>query len=183
MATQALKSASITNLDASPVVANSSGVGGPYIAKKVRDSVTPTAANLVIGSTYKMVRVPSNCYLQHIRLVADAALDSNVSPTLSVDVGAFYSDSTVDGTPKALQGTAINDNIFGDAVLFGAATTLAVTVTDGKWTAANRQTLLWSALGLSSDPGGQFDIVVTLEAAAATGVASPFQLEAEYAMP
>ncbi len=192
MAADALSSASITALDAvgtsGPITANTSPNGAQYESKIISDYVTPTATGIgTIGSVYKMVRVPTNIYLKAVRLTADAALDSNASPTLSVDVGVYYSDSTVDGTPTANQGTAVSDNCIADTLLFGDATRLDVRAdrgtTAGKWTAAKAQQPLWQAAGLSSDPGGQFDLVVITEAGAATGVSKAFQLQADIGKP
>jgi hypothetical protein len=178
MTADTLKSLSITNLDASPIVANTSPNGAKYDDQRYSDYVTPTTGGLAdTTSTYKLVRVPTNCYLKSVVFIADAALDSNGSPTLAFDVGVYYSDSTTDGTPVALQGTVVSNNAIADNVLFGAAATLTVRMDAGKWTSANRQKRLWDALGLSSDPGGKFDIVATVEATAATAVSKAFTAE------
>lgn len=182
--TEALKSASITNLDASPIVANSSGVGAAIITRKTADKVTVTAAGIqASGSTYKMVRVPTNIQLKHVNFFADSALDTGgASAALTFDVGVFYSDSTTDGTPAANQGTAVSDNCIADAYVIKGITS-AYAVEAGKWTSANRQLPLWQAAGLSSDPGGNFDIVVTVETGANTGAAVAFELEVEFNLP
>lgn len=177
--TDALKSASITNLDASPVVANTSPNGAKYDSQKYSDSVTVTAAGIAAsGSTYKMVRVPTNAYLKHVSLFADSALDTNNSPALTIDVGVYYSDSTTDGTPVALQGTAVADNVIADAFALHAAVS-AIALEAGFWTSAKRKQPLWQAAGLSADPGGKFDIVVTVETGAGTGAAVAFTLDVE----
>lgn len=183
-----LKSASITNLDtlgtSGGPIANSSGVGAPYISRKIADYVTPTTGGLgSTSSTYKMVRIPTNSQVKAVVLTADAALDTNGTPTLAVNVGVYYSDSTVDGTPAADQGVSISATLLGSAVLFGAAATLNVRADAGTFSAANRQLPLWQAAGLSSDPGGNFDIVVAVEATAATAASHAFQLEVEFNLP
>lgn len=170
MAADTLKSASITNLDAIPVVPQSTGEGSPGYSRVHSDSVAPTAGGLAsTSSVYKLVRVPTNAKLKSINLVTDAALDTNATPTLAGKLGAFYSDSTVDGTQAALQGTAVNSgaDFLAAATKFGAATTLNI---DGlaALSLPNRNKPLWSALGLASDPGGFFDIVLSLTAVAAT---------------
>lgn len=180
MTADALKSASITNLDASPVVTNTSPNGAKYDDQRYSDYVTPTAAGLAdTTSKYKLVRVPTNCYLKGVTLIADAPLDSNGSPTLAVDVGIYYSDSTVDGTPVALQGTVVSGQTatIASNVLFGAAATKAVRVDAGTWTSVKRQQPLWQAAGLSSDPGGRFDIVMAVHATAATAVSKAVTAE------
>ncbi len=196
MATDTLKSASITNLDASPIVKNQAGQGAGAILQQIEDYVTPTAAGIAsTSSTYKTVRVPTNCYLKSIKLTADGDLDTGGgSAALAVDVGAYYSDSTVDGTPVANQGTAVNagKNDFGAVIPFGGGTSgfpNVVTVTDGlvagpvAWNSVKRQTLLWSALGLTADPGGNFDIVVAVHTAANTGASHVLRVEVTYVTP
>jgi hypothetical protein len=186
MTADTVKSGSITNLDSSPVVANTSGLSGPFLVKVARDYVAATAAGLAsTSSVYKAVRLPSNCYVKKVSAVADAVMDSNASPTLALNVGAYYSDSTVDGTKAANQGVLISATAFISAATFGkniAASPLVVT-SDGNWTAVKRQQLLWAALGLSADPGGQIDVVVAVEAVAATAVAGNIDVAVEYAMP
>lgn len=173
MAADTLSSASITNLDAFPVVANTTGAGAAASSKIIDDFITPTTGGLVsTSSKYKMVRLPMYCKVKDLTLIADAALDTNGSPTLAVDVGAYYSDSTVDGTPAALQGTAISVNCFAAALAFGAAGNTNLNVATS-WSVANRNLPLWVALGLTASatgapPGGQIDVVVAVHTVAAT---------------
>lgn len=182
--TDALKSLSITNLDASPIVKNTAPNGAQFKMIKIADFVTVTAAGIAAsGSTYKMVRLPTNAYLKHVNLAMDSALDTGAgSAALTFDIGVFYSDSTVDGTPAASQGTAVGDNDIADAYSILGGTSF-MHVEAGKWTAAKRQQPLWQAAGLSVDPGGQFDIVVTVETGANTGAAVAFELEVEIGFP
>jgi hypothetical protein len=183
--TDALKSASITALDVAgstgaPIVEATAGIGAPYHPKKLSDFVTVTAAGIAAsGSTYKMVRLPSTVYLKHVNFYADSALDTGGgSAALTIDVGTFYSDSTTDGTNPANTG-AIGDNQIADAysILGG---TMYQAIEAGKWTEAKRQQPLWQAAGLSVDPGGYIDIVVTVETGANTGAAVAFALEVEF---
>lgn len=186
--TDTLKSASITNLDTLGTgggpVANSSGVGAPITVKHISDFVTPTTGGLgSTTSTYKMVRVPTNIQLQHVNLFADSALDTGGgSAALAIDIGVYYSDSTVDGTPAASQGTAVIDNAIADAYPLKGQTGVQAAEA-GKWTAAQRQEPLWQALSLTTDPGGYFDIVITVETAANTAASANLMLEVEYNIP
>lgn len=181
MTADALKSTSITNLDATPVVQNTAGQGAPGALKMVDDYVTPTAAGLAdTTSTYKMVRVPTTIKLKELRLFCTTAIDSG-SPSLTVDVGLYYSDSTTDGTPAALQGTAVAsfDNGFADAAPFGYSTNMDINVLTN-FSPDKREKQLWDAAGLTTDPGGYFDIVVSVEAAANTAASHPVGLSAKY---
>lgn len=171
--TEALKSASIANLDTVPPVANSAGEGGPAYGLDLADYVTATAAGLVVGSTYKLLRVPSTVKLKQLDVMSVATLDSNGAPTLKLDIGAYYSDSTSDQTPVSLQGTLISANALGAALAFAQNALLATRTIDGLSALSfdKRNQPLWQALGLSADPGGMIDIVATVNANAATGVA------------
>lgn len=198
MAADTLKSASITNLDTAPSVGpylgNTSGFqGAAFVSRKLRDNAVPTAGGLVaIGSRYTLVRLQRDWYVFNIKLNADSALDSNAAPTLAVNVGARYSDSTIDGTAVANQGVLISATAFASAVAFARGlaanvATLSVVVTDGaftggNWTEAKRQQPLWQALGIAADPGGFIDVEVAISAAAATAAAGgAISAEVEYA--
>lgn len=171
MAADTVKSASITNLDAVPFVPNTTGEGGPGYERNASDYAAVTTGGLAsTASTYKMVRLPSNAKVKRATLKADADLDSNASPTLKVDVGAYYSDATMDGTQVANQGVLISANAFAAAVLFGKGTTDTIDAL-AAFTAAKKNQPLWQALGLASDPGGFIDVVVAVNTVAATAVA------------
>lgn len=185
MTADTLKSTSITNLDANPVVQNTSGQGGPGALKSIDDAVTPTAAGLAdTTSKYKMVRVPTNAKVKHIFLTADAAMDTNASPTLAVDIGLYYSDSTTDGTPSGNQNTVVSGAtaLFASNQAFGKGTAASPLVLEGlsNFSQANRKKALWDAAGLATDPGGYFDIVVAVHTGAATAVSGPMGLEVQY---
>lgn len=177
MAADTLKSLSITNLDATPIVSNATGVGANGYVKDVSDFVTPTAAGLVATtSTYKFLRVPTNIKLKALKLNADAHLDS--SSGLLLDVGAYYSDAANDGTAQANQGVLISANCFAAAIDFHTAFTEQNALV--AFGAAKRNQPLWKALALAADPGGFFDIVVAVNTAATTAVSNVLQARAEY---
>lgn len=177
MAADTLKSLSITNLDATPIVPNATGAGAGGYVKDVSDFVTPSTAGLVnTGSTYRMVRLPTNAKLKALKLNADAHLDSSTG--LVLDVGAYYSDATNDGTAQANQGAVISVNCFAAAIDFHTAFTEQNALVS--FGAALRNEPLWKALGLASDPGGFIDVVVAVHTAATTAVSNPLQARAEY---
>lgn len=190
MAADLLLSQSITNLDASPIVANTTGAGAAGSKKESTDYVTPTTAGLGTNtSIYKMVRLPMYAKVKRVTLTSDGVLDTSGSPALAVDVGAYYSDSTTDGTPAALQGTSISVNCFAAAIVFGqSATSVNRVAADGAWTVVDRNEPLWVALGLTfgppnqtgAPPGGFIDVVVAVHTAAATASAHNFNLEVEW---
>lgn len=158
MTTEALKSTSITNLDATPVVPNTAGKGGPGYIKAVTGYVT-VSASMAAGSTYRLVRVPSTAVIKHIQF------ESQAQGAGKFQLGVYYSDSTTDGTPQTVTpSTAISVKLFADdidcasAVLPGDKTFY----TGGGYTPDKRVQPLWQAAGLSADPGGFLDIVATV---------------------
>lgn len=106
MATDAIKSQSITNLDATPIVPNSSAQGAPGRRVVVDDFCATTVTGLQsTGSYYKLVRIPTGAIIKSVRVFSDKALDAKASaPTLGLDFNLAFSDSTDDGTPTYLQG-------------------------------------------------------------------------------
>src|SRR4051812_23369989 len=146
MATEALKSTPITNLDATPPLDTSPGMGGLGLLRSVEGSVTATTA-VTLGSTYRMCRVPSNAKIKHIYVGLDATVT-----TFTVDIGAYYSTSTVDGTSAAnvaAAATAISAAFFGSAIALASIVTPTDYVNEsGTNTAAKRMQPLWQALAL-----------------------------------
>lgn len=181
MGTSALKSASITNLDAIPVVPNTTGEGSPGYLREVSGFVTPVAADAA-GSTYRFVRIPTNAKVKHL------FLHSGAQGAGAIQIGVYYSDSTVDGTAAANQGLVVPTtgvNFFAQDVSLAAAIPSTDEVMQNLATAgANNPTLLntqlWSALGLLSDPGGYFDIVGTVHTTAITTGAQPVGVSVLY---
>ncbi len=180
MTADALKSTSITNLDASPYVPNTTGEGAPGYLRNNSDYVTPTALGLAdTTSTYKVIRVPTNIKLKNLKLVIDTALDSG-SPALAWDVGAYYSDSTIDGTPVANQGALISANCFAAAVVIYAAGEADILTA---YSVSKRNQPLWTALAIGingNDPGGFIDVVLAVHTAANTAASHKVGVNASY---
>jgi hypothetical protein len=176
MSADTLKSASITTLDGAAsngttTTQLTAGVGAAGREHNHSDYVAATAAGLAdTTSTYKMVRLPTSAIIKSASLYTKAALDSNGSPTLAVDLGAYYSDSTIDGTPASLQGTSISASCFVSNKTFGSGTALNIDAVSNL-NANLRNSPLWKQVGLSADPGGYIDLVLAVHTGAATGVA------------
>lgn len=173
MATEALKSTPITNLDATPVVNNNSGQGGPGVLRTVNGHVASTAG-VTSGSTYRLCRFPTNACVKHVFFKAAAQ-----GATGAVDIDVAFSDSTTDGTPASLQGT-IPQVSAADNKLFGSALTITSAVNQdqvfgGTFTTDHQNIPLWQvlnalgSLGWTVDPGGFFDILVKSTATLANG--------------
>lgn len=209
MGVDTLKGNMITDLDAGTTSITVNGVSyvvnngivfpnpndyGPALPVVTNDFVTPTALGLAqVTSTYKMTRLPSTASICEATLFAAAQLDSGgASAALTVDVGAYYSDSVTDSGPtdQLNIGLVISANCFLANHSF--ATTLD-TVASGLAKPGDLQvnaiqsmnanligSPLWKQAGLTSDPGGFIDIVVAVHTAANTGVATPFGLSTWY---
>ncbi len=170
MAADTVKSASITVLDGAPQNATSptqltEGVGAAGRLVDHSDYVAATAGGLVdLTSKYKMVRLPTQCIIKLGRLFTKSGLDSSTG--LAVDLGAYYSDSTQDGTPASLQGTAIDVDCFMAAQAFGRSGAGSDLNALSNLDANLRNSQLWEQCGLASDPGGYIDIVLAVQAIA-----------------
>lgn len=164
MAADSVKSPSITTLDAaSPSLSASliegAGAGGRLIDHS--DFVVATAGGLAsMASLYKMVRLHSQTIIKLGRLFTKAGLDASTG--LAIDLGAYYSDSTTDGTPVSLQGTQISANCFVANQAFGQSGAGSDINALSNLDANLRNSQLWQQVGLASDPGGYIDIVLAV---------------------
>jgi hypothetical protein len=165
MGTSHLKSTAITNSDATPVVANTSGRGAEGRLHCISGFVTAVASDAAT-STYQLVRVPSNCVIKQVLFASEAQGAGKVQ--LSVYYG------TNDGATLTVVPTT-GAGFFSDDIDCASAVAQADYTSNGtSGTGANGYTLdkrnkeLWDALGLSSDPGGWFDIVAVVHTTAVT---------------
>jgi hypothetical protein len=210
MANDAVKSASITNLDTVPIIVNNAGQGQSGRRITVDDYCTVTAAG--IGSSlsyYKIVRVPTGALVKSVWLASDAALDASSTKTLALDVSWIFSDSTDDGTPTWLQGlipqsgnTGTTTTIIGYTSpnrMYGRATLLSNTLplapvditfsglgTNYAFTSGFMNKPLYELFGFTdgrgkiSDPGGYFDLLLFVATGAATGAAGNIYASVTY---
>jgi hypothetical protein len=163
--TSHLKSTQITNLDATPMVPNTTGEGAPGYLRSVNASISSVSLDLT-GSTYQLVRVISNAKIKAVYFEAAAMSQGDM------DLSVYYSDSTIDGTSAANQGLVVPST---GAEFFASDIdcSSAVAITDktnesGNYPANLRNQPLWQALGLTADPGGFFDIVAVCHTATVT---------------
>lgn len=167
MGTSNLKSAEITNLDATPYVAVQAGKGGGGYLKNVGGFVTAVAADAA-GSTYRLVRLPSNAIVKRVEFEAEA------QGAGKVQLSAYYSDSTIDGTAVANQGLVVPTTgaaFFSDDIDMASAVAPAnklKNATTAGYDLGKRNKELWDALGLTSDPGGFIDVVAVVHTTAVT---------------
>jgi hypothetical protein len=186
MATEALKSTTITNLDASPIVTPALGEGGPGFVRSVSETIT-TTSGVTSGSTYRFVRVPSNAKIKFVGM-RNAAMTAGTA-----DLDIAHSDSTTDGTQPSLQGTipqvsSADNKLFGSALSWASASTGNGFVEETFANAFLPKHLnmpLWAVLndlgatGYTADPGGFFDFVFKTTATITTGAAVTLKVDYE----
>lgn len=158
MAVVNVKSAQITNRDASPRVFNNGGIQGGRLRRGVGSVVITNTDS--IASIYRCIgEIPSNAFIQ------DVIIDSpDIGTTTVADIGLYR--NTQDG------GAVVSVALFGSAIVLnaGALARLNVTHESGTFPLASRELPLWSALGLTADPTITYDLCLTLTGAAdATG--------------
>lgn len=167
MTTETVKSTQITNLDASPAVASTKGEGAAWREKSV-DAFVASTTGVTTGSKYLLHRIPSFVIVKNLIIATQALAGSSAA-----DFGLYYADDA-----RYLAGGSANAGVVIDADFFTAAQTLVsalgfTDITLGNVLAGaglNKLFLpIWQAAGLSSDPGGYFDIVATTTATINTG--------------
>ena len=149
------KSTAITNADATPKVPTNSYLRGGVVRTSVGKVQTGAADDP--GSILRFVRVPSNARVVRLNVTSDDA-----GATGTFDIGVYK--------------TAADGGAVVDADEFAAAYDLkAAALVDAVVTIApeNKEKRLWDHLGLTADPGIDYDIAMTTveEPAAATDIA------------
>lgn len=175
MAVDHVKSATITNLDASPVVPNTAGEGAGAVLKSITGIATGVASSS-IDATYQMVRVPSNAKVKGL------LFQTQTQAAGVTDVGLYYATDGVGGKPTSLLvAAAISRTFFASSISLTTTTKQDVLGNPiaSPFTPDKRNQPLWQAAGLTSDPGGFFDIVLSLTTAITTGL-GVMVLECQY---
>lgn len=161
MAVVTVKSAAITDQDAIPRVAPQAGRGAGFRDKEI-DGFAVVVNGDSIASKYILARIPSNVYVKELMLWTTAIT------ACATDIGIYKASGAADVPPGQVVGEVIDADFFAAAQSLATVLNGAQAMTQTVYTLLNRQKPLWEALGLTSDPGGKFDIVLTLTAAAAS---------------
>lgn len=142
-------SSAITNINATPPVANSPHLAGGAFIRKTGGTIA-SAADDSATSKFRFGQIPSNASVQQVLIsAADAALAG------VLDIGIYK--SVADG------GAVVDADLFGTVDLAGGPYNNAdVTFESGQYTYAEADQPLWQALGLSSDPNLIYDLVGTV---------------------
>lgn len=111
-----------------------------YVANAADDSAT---------SILRFCRVPSNARISSVQMTTGAATAG------AIDIGVYQ---TADNG-----GTVVDADLFASAQALTAALSNAdVTYESGEYTVAESVKPLWEVLGLSSDPGREYDVAATI---------------------
>jgi len=207
---EVLESATLTNLNSTPVVMPTMGEGASYNPKTNEDIILTTTA-IDTSSTYHMgPRIPVEAKIKKVELVVKGA-DSNATATLAADINLIWSDAPVggvaagapveDGTSTTnadkIPTSALNGSVTTTAAysspnkMFGSATVIAANsgaVKQQDITYANTFTTamsllpLWDALGYTTKPNGFFNFYIKVTTGAATAAAGSLYLKVTYAV-
>lgn len=177
MTTEAKKSTAITNLDATPAVPSATGEGAVGMLREVGGTVV-VSASMAAGSTYQLARIPTNAKVKEVRF------ESAAQGAGKFDIGLYYS-SAADGTPPANAGTVVSgqSQLFASDVDCASAVAITnVTNESGNYTAEKRLQPIWQAAGLTSDPGGFFDVVAAVHTTDVTTGTGRIGLSVQFVM-
>lgn len=163
MAVDHVKSTYITNLDASPVVPPTAGEGAPGVLLSNEGYATAVASSSA-DATYQLARIPSNCKVKSI------IFESEAQGAGKFDLGLYYATDGGGGKPTSLlAANAIDQDFFATVIDCASAVVPTEVVNEsGTYTLDKRSQPIWQAAGLSSDPGGYFDLVATVKTTAVT---------------
>lgn len=152
MAVVNVKGAAITSRDSTPRVLAPAGLTRGMV-RSSKDFVSVTSGDS-IASVYRVLpNIPSNAYM------LDLALSCTAITTCAADIGVHR--TTADG------GAVVSVALFATAQSLAAALEKTRVLRESTTiTIALENAPLWSLLGLTADPGVDYDITMTLTAAA-----------------
>lgn len=142
-------SAAITNRDATPRVLNNPAANGGVLREKV--GYIPAAADDTAASIYRIASVPSSARLSEVLVTA-----ADFTTAGAINVGLYR--TTADG------GAVVDADFIASAVDMsgGPYANLDITHESGEFTLAESEMPIWQALGLTADPGIEYDIAATI---------------------
>jgi len=158
MAVVTLKSTAVTNSDAFPQTLSPQRIDGGRIRERV--GVIEAGAADSIGSVYRLMRINSVDRVSRLLLSCDA-ITTAVGDIGIYDISAVNAGAVVDvdffASAQALTSALVNQDVTHEADAADAGTGFGL---------ADVEKPLWQALGLAADPGKQYDVAITLTAAA-----------------
>lgn len=170
MAVVTTKSTAVTNGDALPQALSPQKIDGGRLRERV--GVIEAVSGDSIASIYRLLRVNSGDRVSRLLLSCDAittcAGDIGVYDITAVNAGAVV-DVDFFASAQSLAAALVNVDVGHEADPADAGAGFGL---------ADVEKSLWQALGLAADPGKQYDIAVTLTAAA--GSAGTIALKMQY---
>jgi hypothetical protein len=115
-----LKSNTVTNLDATPIIVSTAGEGLQGTMKVNSDTIAPTSA-IAQFATYRLCRFPTDSKVKHVWCYT-SGLEGQTTATASLDINVAFSDSTTDGTPSVLVGTIPSNKHDGTSLSYQGTT-------------------------------------------------------------
>jgi hypothetical protein len=153
MAIVNIKSTAVGNADASPRIFNQPHLTANYLRQAV--GVAAVAASDSVNSVYRLARLRSSDRVSGIG-VSNTALGGSAAGK----IGLLRTAS--DG------GAAVSDALFATGLSLVAASASFTNQAFQNSAIANAEKRLWELLGLSADPGLDYDLALTLTAVAAS---------------
>lgn len=153
MAVVTVKSVGITNRDASPRVLNDAAKEHALLQRACGKVSIANADS--VASKYIAFSIPSNAVVQSV-----VKTHPDIGLTTAGDIGLYQ--TTANG------GAVVDADFFTAASVFNAGAVTKGEVGFGNIlsTPVNQEKRIWEALGLSSDPRVEYDVVITLTGAA-----------------
>lgn len=157
MAVVTTKSSAITNADATPRVPTNPHVSRGTI--KEGAGFLEAVSGDSIGSIYRLVRVKSSDRISRVLLSCDAITTcaGDVGIYQTTDNGAAVVDADFFASAQSLAAALSNSDVTHEADAADAGAGYGI---------ADVEKQLWQALGLTTDPCRDYDVAVTLTAAA-----------------
>jgi hypothetical protein len=153
MAVNAYKTNAVANLDATPILRTNPWVHGGN-SKQFAGTVEAVNGDS-IGSTYRFFRIGSWMRPINLTLFCDAVA------TGAGDLGLYR--AAVDG------GAVVSASLFASAQSIATAITAGANIRFEQDDIANVEKRIWELLGLTADPNLEYDVTLTLTAAATGG--------------
>lgn len=170
MAVVTTKSNAVTAGDAFPQTNTQQKIHGGRLRESL--GVIEAVSGDSIDSQYRLARINSGDRISRVLLscdaITDAAVDIGIYDVAAVNAGAVV-DADFFASGQSLASAQVNLDVTHEADAADAGVGFGL---------ADVEKPLWQALGLSSDPGKQYDIVATLTAAA--GAAGTVVLRVQY---
>ncbi len=158
MAVVTTKSTAVTNGDAFPQTLTPQKIDGGRLRERI-GFVEATATDS-IGSVYRLMRIKSGDRISRLLLSCDAittaAGNIGLYDVTAVNAGAVV-DADFFASAQDLSAALVNTDVTHEADAADAGAGFGL---------ADIEKPLWQALGLAADPGKQYDVAVTLTAAA-----------------